>query len=135
MKINVKTLELIELKADFALNGNLTVIQSFSDVPFPFFRIFYVNGMLGSVRGQHAHKECSQFLTCPVGSVSISCDDGKEKKIFILDRPNCGLLIPPGIWAEQTYMKDKSLLLVLCDKEYNESEYIRNYNDFIKYAN
>lgn len=133
IKNSVNYLELIKLKSDSSENGNLTVIQSFSDIPFAFSRIFYVNAKRGSVRGQHAHKECSQFLICPTGAVSVSCDDGNNRKIFLLDKPDYGLLIPPGIWAEQTYIEENSLLLVICDKEYNENEYIRKYRDFIKY--
>ena len=62
----------------------------------------------------------------------IECDDGSNKKSFILNKPNIGILVPPNIWSNQKYTIDNSILTVLCDALYNENEYVRDYSQFIR---
>lgn len=114
-------------------NGELVVIEGLTHIPFGVARVFVVRASMCSVRGQHAHKECSQFLTCPIGSVEVLCDDGITTATYVLGSPDVGLLIPPGIWAQQTYQVQNSILMVLCDKPYNENDYIREYSEFKEY--
>ena len=115
-------------------NGDLTVMEGLTDpVPFKIARIFNVRAEKGNVRGHHAHRHCTQFLVCANGAVEVSCDDGSQKKSYILDRPSAGLLIQPGVWAEQKYLKNDTVLTVLCDLPFQEEEYIRNYGEFISY--
>ena len=85
------------------------------------------------IRGQHAHKDCEQFLVCLNGEVEVTCDDGIEKKLFLLDSPKKGLYIPKSIWQIQKYIKKDSVLLFLCDQPYDVNEYINNYDDFLSY--
>jgi len=125
----------ISLPIDSAVNGDLTVIEGLIQIPFSIARVFVVRGVSGSVRGNHAHKRCSQFLTCPNGVVEVECEDSHQSKKFILNRPDVGLLIPPGIWAKQKYVMDNSVLTVLCDMPYEESDYIRDHNAYRKYRN
>ena len=87
----------------------------------------------GVYRGQHAHRDCTQFLICSHGAVEVLCDDGSEVTSFILDRPEIGLLIPPSIWAQQSYLVDNSVLTVLCDRPYEPNDYIRNYDEYKEY--
>ncbi|MCG3769445.1 MAG: TDP-4-oxo-6-deoxy-alpha-D-glucose-3,4-oxoisomerase [Nitrosomonadaceae bacterium] len=123
----------IELPHHFAENGDLVVIEGLVHVPFAIVRVFVVRAPVGAIRGQHAHKACFQFLACPIGSIEVRCDDGDHAETYILDRPNVGLLVPPGIWAQQTYLALGSVLTVLCDRPYELHDYVRDYDDFKAY--
>ncbi|MEA9598553.1 FdtA/QdtA family cupin domain-containing protein [Polynucleobacter sp. AP-Sanab-80-C2] len=128
----IKSLELINFSQHIAENGSLTVLEGLKNVPFEIARVFFVLADSNSIRGNHSHIECSQLLVCLSGSIDVKCDDGKNKKVFSLSNPNVGLVIPPGIWASQYYREDNSVLAVLCDKKYVASDYIRNYEVFLK---
>ncbi len=112
----------------------LTVYESGKEVPLKIERLFVIKAMDHISRGSHAHKECSQILIALNGECKVVCDDGRQKKSFTLNEPNQGLHIPPTIWAEQEYEKD-TILMVLTDQPYDESDYIRNYKDFLKFRN
>lgn len=129
----ISSISHIELPHHFAENGDLVVIEGLTHVPFAIARVFVVLAPAGAIRGQHAHKACRQFLVCPVGSIEVRCDDGDIAATYILDRPNVGLLVPPGIWAQQTYLVFGSVLTVLCDRPYEPYDYIRDYDDFKAY--
>ena len=133
MLSKVDELAVVKLPHHFEDNGDLIVIERSINIPFSILRVFVVRAPQGAVRGQHAHKACSQFLTCPNGIVEIVCDDGTNKETFMLDHPNTGLLIPPGIWAQQTYKTYGAVLTVLCDRLYEADDYIRDYKDFKEY--
>ena len=133
MRNELVDVRLISLPYDFADNGDLAVMEGQRHVPFSIARVFVVRGFEGAIRGQHAHKACTQFLTCPFGKVDIQCDDGLDVASFVLDRPQIGLLIPPGIWAQQTYLVANSVLTVLCDRPYEQEDYIRDYGFFKDY--
>jgi dTDP-4-dehydrorhamnose 3,5-epimerase-like enzyme len=83
-------------------NGDLVVIEGGVHVPFVIARLFVVRAHDGAIRGQHAHRECSQFLTCTSGTIEVLCDDGEQTAEFVLNEPNSGLLVPPKIWSQQT---------------------------------
>jgi dTDP-4-dehydrorhamnose 3,5-epimerase-like enzyme len=116
-------------------NGDLVVVENNKDLPFEIQRVFFVRAPQASIRGQHAHIECNQFLICSTGRILVTCDDGQYKCSFVLDTPKMGLLIPKGIWAQQKYLTDNSILTVLCDRKYEENDYIRNYDDFLIFKN
>ncbi len=128
-------IKLIELtnKHSNSLGGHLNVVQFDLNLPLDVKRIFFINAEKNTIRGNHAHKECSQFFVCNLGAVEVECFDGSETKIFLLDRPNLGLLIPPSIWAKQHYLLSHNILSVVCDQFFNENDYIRNINDYIIY--
>lgn len=111
-------------------NGTLCVYQSGSDVPFQIRRVFSVRAKMNDIRGDHAHKQCTQMLVCLAGRIQVTCDNGLESTKFVLDEMDTGLLIPPRVWASQKYLKDDSVLMVLCDREYEEDDYIRDYRVF-----
>jgi len=111
-------------------NGDLVVVEGLNNVPFTIARVFVVRAPSGAIRGQHAHRSCVQFLTCPSGSIEVFCDDGEQTMAFLLDRPDMGLLIPPSIWAQQTYKEAGTVLTVLCDRLFEEADYIREYEEF-----
>ena len=122
-----------DLPYDVAENGDLVVMEGLKHVPFAIARVFFVRASAGAIRGQHAHKACTQFMTCTVGSVEVFYDDGRETATYILDQPYVGLLVPPSIWAQQTYLTPDSVLTVLCDRPYEPQDYIRDYSDFRAY--
>ena len=114
-------------------NGSLLVMEGGDVVPFEIARVFLVKADAGAIRGNHAHYECFQLLQCNNGSVSVKCDDGDKSIDFSLDEPNQGLLIPPGIWASQTYNDSNSILVVLCDQPFSETDYMRDYDEYLRY--
>lgn len=111
-------------------NGDLCVYEAGQQVPFDIRRIFTVSALAGDIRGDHAHKQCSQLLVCVSGQIRVVCDDGSVVTHHQLDSMNYGLLVPPGIWSREEYITDGAVLMVLCDRDYEEEDYIRDYNDF-----
>ena len=128
--VTLEEIRLIDLPNHFDTNGGLIVMEGLENIPFQIVRVFTVIARAGSIRGQHAHYKCSQFLTCPNGSIEVLCDDGKQTKVYILERPNIGLYLPPGIWAQETYISENAVLNVLCDQKYDSEDYIRDYQQF-----
>ncbi len=113
-------------------NGHITAIENNKEIPFDIKRIFYLYDIPGGEsRGAHAHKECHQFLVAASGSFEVLLDDGKTKRQVMLNKPDLGLHIPPGIWASEINFSSGSICLVLASHEYDEIDYIRKYEDFI----
>jgi len=121
----------IDIKRD--LRGDLIPIEFQKNLNLDIKRSFIVYGKENTLRGNHAHKECNQFLCCINGTCEIKCDDGKDSKINILDSPSTILKIPNMIWSTQIYKSNNTILLVLCDQEYSEEDYIREYEKFLLY--
>lgn len=116
-------------------NGTLQVFEfNKENLNIDVKRVFTVNASKGSVRGEHAHIACTQLLYCLSGEIEVHCESKKGiKSIYKLEPMSLGLKIPPGIWSRQIYKCSNSILLVLCDKSYDESDYIRIYSDFKNY--
>ena len=125
----MKLVKLIEFPYLKENNGDLVVVEG-DIIPFNVSRVFTVRASKGSVRGEHAHRHCLQLLICTNGAVEVKCDDTRTTEKCVLDKPNFGLFIPPGIWGYQKYREDNTTLTVLCDRPYEEADYIRNYDDF-----
>ena len=125
---------LIEFESYSSMNGILSVYESGKGVPFNMSRVFSVSAGINQLRGKHAHKKCTQILICITGALEVECDDGKIKQNFKLEQSNVGLVIPPTIWATQRYLVENSVLLALCDMKFDETDYIRNYNDFLSFV-
>lgn len=123
---------LIELPKITDPRGNLTFAEENNHVPFDIKRVFYLYDVpTAADRGAHAHKQLHQFLICLSGSFDVSVDDGSRQGIFHLNRPWIGLHIPPMIWASEINFDPGSICLVLASDFYNESDYYRNYDDFV----
>lgn len=116
--------------------GNLTFIESGNHIPFDVKRVFYLYHIPeGADRGAHALKTCYQLLIASAGSFDVIIDDGSSKARFHLDQPNQALLIPPPVWREMENFSPGSVCLVLASERYAESDYYRNYEDFIATTN
>jgi len=134
-KITIFDCSIIELPRIKERCGNITPIHGLKDIPFDINRVFYLYDIPGGEdRGAHAHKECHQILIAASGSFEVELDDGKNKRTVFLNRPYYGLHIPPGIWASEKGFSSGSICLVLASHKYDEIDYIRNYEDYIKYT-
>lgn len=132
-RAKIGDLQLFKLPRIEDQRGSLLAIQPGPHLPFNIGRVFIVQANAGITRGNHAHKTCNQYLICMAGAVEVVCDDGDEKAAFLLDGPSQALWIPPGIWATQTYRRNDSELIVLCDLPFDEDDYIRDYASFKAY--
>lgn len=114
------------------LRGNLTVGEFDKEIPFIPRRYFMVFGVPSKeVRGEHAHRECHQFLICVRGSCAVLADDGTRRVEFPLDAPNRGLYLPPMTWGIQYKYSHDAMLLVFASHRYDPADYIRIYSDFM----
>lgn len=135
MKLSVFSCSLIELPRIEDSAGNLTPIHGSVNIPFDIRRVFYSYDIPGGEsRGAHAHKECHQLLVAASGSFEVVLDDGVNRRTMLLNRPFWGLHIPPGIWASEQGFSSGSICLVLASHKYEESDYIRNYDEYLQYV-
>lgn len=114
--------------------GQLVAIEEMKDLPFDIKRVYYIYDTLTDVvRGHHAHKCLKQVLLCVHGSCKIHLDNGHETAEVLLDKPNEGLYIENDMWREMYDFTPDAVLLVLASEYYDESDYIRNYDEFKKF--
>ena len=131
---NIFDCSILEIDKHHNDKGNLSVVENGKTVPFDVKRVFYLYDVPGGEsRGGHAHKEALQFVIAASGSFDITLYDGELKRTVTVNRPYMGLLIVPGIWGALDNFSSGSVCLVLTSTEYSEEEYIRDYNEFIKY--
>jgi hypothetical protein len=124
--------KLVELPTFTDGRGNLTVIEGDDRLPFDIRRIYYLYEVPdGQVRGAHAHKELRQLLIAMSGSLDIVLDDGTDRRRFTLDRPDRGLLVGSMIWRSLENFSDGAVCCVLASTPYLDSDYIRNYDEFV----
>ena len=125
---------IIDLRKISDPRGNLTPIEGGLDLPFDIKRIYYLYDVpSGESRGAHAHKELQQLIIAANGSFTITLDDGHNKKVFTLNRPYQGLYVVPGIWRDLDDFSSGAVLLCLASEHYSASDYIRDYDEFLKY--
>lgn len=136
MKATIFDCTLIQLPKIINRAGNISPIHNQKEIPFDIKRIYYLYDIPGGeTRGGHAHKELKQLIVAASGSFDVLLDDGINKKIVNLNRPYCGLYIVPGIWRELINFSSGAICLVLASTLFDESDYIRNHQDFIAYKN
>jgi len=113
----------------------LVALEAERQVPFPIRRVFTVHAQrAGLVGGRHAHRLCQQLLVCVHGACEVTCAaELDERRGFLLDRPDQGLLIPASIWGEQRYLTDDAVLMVLCDQLYDAGDYLRDPDAYTRY--
>ena len=130
--MSIKDCKLVIIPTFSDLRGDLSVIED-TIIPFKIKRIFYLyNQPNNSKRGGHAHKECEQFIITLSGSFIVNIDDGLEKQQYELHSPNIGLYINPMVWVDVFNLHTHDVCLALTSDYFNESDYIRNYSDFLK---
>jgi hypothetical protein len=113
--------------------GNITPVEGFRTAPFDIARVYYLYDVPGgSMRGGHAHKELQQLIIAVMGAFDVVLDDGFNKKTVRLDRAYCGLYIPNMIWRELENFSSGGICLVLASLPYDEFDYYRDYENFIK---
>jgi|SRR5690554_567604 hypothetical protein len=134
MKSSVYDCVMLPLNKIHNRAGNITIVEGNVNVPFDVKRIYYLYDIPGGEdRGGHAHKELRQLIVAASGSFNILLDDGKNKKIVTLNRPDYGLLVVPGIWRDLMDFSSGAICMVLASEGYSEDDYIRQYQDFEDY--
>lgn len=125
--------KLIDMKIFGDERGKLVSLEGNKNIPFDIKRVYYIFDTLpDQVRGKHAHKDLEQIIVAMDGSCEFVLDDGKERKSIWLNRPDIGLYIGNNIWREMQNFSYGCKLMVLASKHYDEKEYIRNYDEFLK---
>lgn len=128
---NVRGVRIHRMPRVMDIRGNLTVGEFDRSVPFTpkrYFMVFDVPSM--ETRGEHAHRECHQFLICVRGSCAVVADDGAHRQEFLLDRPDVGIHLPPMVWGIQYKYSADAVLLVYASHYYDNLDYLRNYTEF-----
>lgn len=128
-------IKLIPLQTHGDERGSLVALEEGHNIPFAIKRVYYMFKTKDGVRrGFHAHKQLKQVAIAVRGSCRFALDDGKERVEILLDNPAQGLLIESFMWREMYDFSDDCVLMVLADQHYDESDYIRDYNEFLKQA-
>lgn len=113
------------------MRGSLTVGEFERSIPFSPKRYFLVFDVPSrEIRGEHAHRNCKQFLVCIKGSCMVVADDGKQRQEFFMNRPNLGVYLPAMTWGTQYKYSRNAVLLVFASEYYDPNDYIRNYTEF-----
>ena len=133
-KITVQDCKLTELPIVTSIRqGSITPVYNNVHVPFKIQRVYYLYDVpSGSERGGHAHKELQQFIVAVSGSFEVFLKDGENEKKMCLNKPSQGLFLPIMIWRELTNFSSGAVCLVLASLPYDEKDYYRDFNDFLK---
>ena len=129
----IEDCRMIDIRRFSDNRGYLSVVEGEVDIPFEIKRIYYLYMVPEASRGEHAHKQLHQLMIATSGSVHVTLDDGRNKKTFVLDKPWKGLLVVPGLWRTLTDFSGGAVCMVLASARYDTDDYIRDYNDFLKY--
>ena len=131
--MSISTCKIIDLPKIADPRGNLTFVESDSQIPFDIQRVYYLYDVPGgSERGGHAHKGLHQLIIAMSGSFDVVLDDGKEKKRFHLNRSYHGLDIYPMMWRELDNFSSGSVCMVLASNKYEEDDYYRDYAEYMR---
>lgn len=126
---------IINLKKIPDNRGNLTAIEQLSDVPFEIRRVYWIFDVPGGERrGGHAYRAGQEVIIALSGSFEVQTDNGFQRDSFSLNRSYYGLYVPPGTWREISNFSTNAIALVLSSTDYDESDYIRDYEDFTAYV-
>lgn len=132
--MDISDIKIVELPKILDERGNLSVIEEEKDVPFKIQRSYWIYDVPGGEhRGGHAYKQNCEFIVALSGSFDVLLNDGKERKTFSLNRSYYGLYVPKGLWRELENFSTNSLALILSSTKYDENDYIRDYEEFLKY--
>lgn len=130
--MNIDLCQLINLPKITDVRGNLTFVEGGNQIPFDIQRVYYLYDVPGGAqRGGHAHKDLHQVIIAMSGSFDVLLDDGTNKKRVHMNRSYNGLYVCPMIWRELDNFSSGSVLMVLASNKYDESDYYREYADFL----
>jgi dTDP-4-dehydrorhamnose 3,5-epimerase-like enzyme len=133
MNPTIHDCKLIELPRMYDRRGSLTPIYNQEHVPFDIVRTYFLYDVPGGEnRGGHAHRELQQLIVSVMGAFDVILDDGREKRTIRLERAYYGLYVPRMIWRELINFSSGANCLVLASLAYDEQEYIRDYNEFLR---
>lgn len=135
-KLIVKNCKIIELPVILdGKDGCLSVVENLRNIPFEIKRIYYIYNLnnKSAIRGKHAHKKLQQVIFCINGSFRIELDDGINRQDIILDEPNIGIYMDAKLWHTMNQFSENCILLVLASDFFDESDYIRDHSQYIKY--
>lgn len=125
---------IIELSKILDPRGNLTVTEELKDIPFDIRRVYWVYDVpSGESRGGHAHKTCREFIIAVSGSFSVTLNDGREQKTYLLNHPYQGLLVETGTWRTLDDFSSGAVCLVLASEFFSEDDYIRDFDEYLEY--
>ena len=118
------------------VDGIISVAENNNQIPFDIKRVYCIYNLdnQNAIRGQHSHKALEQVIFCVNGNFTLSLDDGENKKEIMLDNPNTGVYLGIDLWHTMSNFSKDCVLLVLSSDFYDESDYIRDYDQFIKYV-
>lgn len=138
MKIKVKNSGIIRLNRiiDEDGDGDIFVAEAAKHIPFKIKRVFFITApkRKGSIRGQHSLKKTSRVIFCINGSFVLNLDDGEAQQSIRLADPAIGVLLGPNLWHTMSNISETCCMLVLADDFYREKDYIRDYQEFLKYT-
>ena len=134
--MTIKDCKIIELPRFLDARGNLSFAEQNNHILFEIKRTYWIYDVPGGeARGGHAFKENQEFIVALSGAFDIVVDDGQQKKTFSLNRSYYGLFVPAGLWREMNNFSTNSVALEFGSKHYDREDYIRDYQEFLKYAN
>ena len=132
----MKKIKKFKLKSFLRTSGKLIPISFNNKFPITVKRIFFLYGKKNKIRGNHAHKKCSQLFFLISGKVILNVTTPYSKKKIVLEKlSKSAVLIPPKYWCSVKFIKKNSILMVVCDKDYNVNDYLRTFKDYKKYLN
>lgn len=116
--------------------GNLTVVEQCKDIPFNVSRVYWTYDIpTDAERGGHAHIHCRELIVSVSGAFTVTLDDGSQRQQYLLSKPYEGLLVDTGIWRTLENFSSGAVCLVLAEDPFDESDYIYDYSDFLRYKN
>ncbi len=117
-------------------DGNLIIMEALRDIPFSIKRVYYITNLESSVsvRGKHAHKLLEQVIFCIQGSFTLGLDDGVNRQKILMNKDNVGVILGKGLWHTMEDFSSDCVLLVAASDYYKEEDYIRDYDDFLKFV-
>ncbi len=132
----MKNVKIIDLPKIIDPRGNLSFVEENNHIPFSIERTYWIYDVPGGqIRGGHAFKKQQEFIIALSGSFDVVVDDGVKKETFTLNRSYYGLLIPAGYWRQMRNFSTNSLAIVLASTAFEEDDYIRDFDAFVKYKN
>lgn len=127
--------KIIELPKFLDQRGNLSFIEELKHIPFKINRSYWIYDVPGGEnRGGHAYRKNEEFIVALSGGVDLHIDDGYQKQIFNLTRSYYGLYVPTGCWREMKNFSTNSVVLILGSEPYDAEDYIRNYDEYLKFV-